>query len=568
MPIPRSLFDPSPPRDHDLVVVDGRWPDGLGGELFISAPHPASLGCSHPFFGEGVTYRLSLRPGAHGAPPDRFAWRHRVVDTPSARLRAERPDVFTTTPIGVQSPFGAVNAANTAPLPWGDRLFVSWDVGRPVEIDPLDLRFLGEVGHRDQWKVFEALSPQPVLPMVMTTAHPVIDPDRNVMWSVNLWWGQLHIVRWDGVGDIEMWPVDGAVLPQSVHTITQTRDWLVVGDCAFKIESQVLTGGDRTEPTNPSGPVFFIRKDELEATPCGQPVTATHITIAPEINHYYATYDDSDGVAIVFEHTENSDLALVQRAGDVDVLGRRCDPALSGLFGYPVSPDRMSLVVVDPTTGAVLHRAEQREPELLWSRQLNAMDWSSEGRLAPTLHHTVHHGWRPEAVTQTMLALYGDRADRSLLPPDETPPVLASTAIDDMALVAHWEFAFDDMPTSPTFVPRDPDTSAHTSRHAGSQPGGHDGWLVVPVLNDEQFRVEVFDADNVATGPVATLAAPGMRLPLVLHSAWVPQVVAADSAVPRVRFADELGRIDELPPDRIIAAQRVADDLDAGVPLM
>ena len=69
--------------------------------------------------------------------------------------------------VGIQSPFGHTNAANTAPLPWGDRLFMTWDAGRPVEIDPVTFDFLGEVGRRREWKDFE-VSPQPLLPMVMS----------------------------------------------------------------------------------------------------------------------------------------------------------------------------------------------------------------------------------------------------------------------------------------------------------------------------------------------------------------------------------------------------------------
>ena len=52
----------------------------------------------------------------------------------------------------------------------------------------------------------------------------------------------------------QTWPIAGAIIPQSVHTITQTRDWLIVADCAFKVEPQVLAGGDRTEPANHVGP--------------------------------------------------------------------------------------------------------------------------------------------------------------------------------------------------------------------------------------------------------------------------------------------------------------------------
>jgi carotenoid cleavage dioxygenase-like enzyme len=559
MPLPRTLFCADEPRDHDLTVTAGAWPAGLGGELVLSAPHPDTFGGPHPFFGDGMLYRLSLTAGTHGAPAERLAWRQRRIDTPSARLRARRPDVFTATMVGVQSPFGHTNGANTAPLPWGDRLFATWDAGRPVEVDPVTLGFLGEVGHRDEWLDFE-VSPQPLLPMVMTTAHPVIDPDRNVLWTVNTHWGSLHIVRWDGEGRLQRWPIAGAVIPQSVHTITQTRDWLIVADCAYKVEPQVLSGGARTEPANASEPVYLIRKADLEATPPGTEVRCQRFELAPETNHYYATYDDADGVTILFEHSESAELSMTQGPGDVDALGRPCDPALAGLYGFPMAPDRTTLLVVDPERGEVVHRAEQRDPERLWSRQLNAIDWSTEGRTAPTVHHTVHQGFRPEGITQALLALYGDRVDRTLLPPDETPPLVVTTALPDLQVTAEWELAQDDLPTSPIFVPRDPGEGGG-SRYAGSDPGGHDGWVVVPVLNDDGFRVEVFDAADVGAGPVATAAAPGMVVPFVLHSAWMPTVTGPPVDRERVWFGDELARIGELPDDLAAAAREVAEDL-------
>lgn len=566
MPLPRSLFDPRPPRDHDLAVTAGGWPAGLTGELVLSAPAPHTFAGPHPFFGEGMGYRLALEPGRHGAPPDRLAWRHGLIDSPSARLRAARPDAFTATMVGVQGPYGHVNAANTAMVPWGDRLFATWDAGRPTEVDPVTFAYLGEVGHRDEWATFE-IGAQPVLPMVMTTAHPVIDPERDVLWTVNTHWGALFVVRWDGDGRLQRWPIAGATIPQSVHTITQTRDWLVIADCAYKVEPQVLSGGRRTEPANASEPVHLVRKADLEATPPGHEVPCRTFVLAPETNHYYATWDDTDGVGILFEHTESAELAMTQRPGDLDALGRPCDPLLAGLYGFPMAPDRTTFIVVDPERGDIVHRAEQREPELLWSRQLNAIDWSTEGRTAPTVHHTVHHGYRPEAITQEMLALYGDRVDRTLLPSDETPPLVVTSTLPDLTIAASFALGLDDLPTSPIFVPRDPGADPSRSRYAGTDPGGHDGWVVVPVLNDAGFRVEVFDAADVSAGPVATAAAPGMVVPFVLHSAWVPGVVAADRDRPRTRFADELDRLGELPEDLAAAARQVADDLAQGAPM-
>ncbi|HEX2313250.1 MAG TPA: carotenoid oxygenase family protein, partial [Thermomonospora sp.] len=164
MPIPRSILSPVPFGDLDLRVVAGRWPGDVTGHVLVSASDQRSRPL-HAFFGDGVLVRLPLRPDAAGV----FGWRARVIDTPSVRLRRKRPDVFTPGPVGTSSPFGFVNAANTAPLPWGDRLLATWDAGRPVEVDPVTLRFVAEVGHRDDWG--PAID-QAVLPLIATTAHP------------------------------------------------------------------------------------------------------------------------------------------------------------------------------------------------------------------------------------------------------------------------------------------------------------------------------------------------------------------------------------------------------------
>ncbi|MFM7224496.1 MAG: carotenoid oxygenase family protein [Actinomycetota bacterium] len=566
MPLPRSVLAPIEPVDRDLRVTAGAMPAGIGGEIFISAPHATTVGPPHAFFGAGMSYRLSLAPGTHGAEPGTFAWRQAWIDSPSARLQHKRPDVFTRTMLGVQSPFGLVNAANTAPLPWGDRLFMTWDVGRPVEIDPVSLRSLGEVGRADEWQVFD-LMPGPVLPMVTSTAHPVVDPERGCLWTVNTYLGQLWIVRWDGEGPVRRWPVAGAFVPQSVHTITQTREWIIVGDCAFKAEASVMFGGERTEPANPDEPIYLIRKADLDGTAPGTEVTCRTYTLAPEMNHYYACYDDSDGVVVMFEHTENADIAMAVRAGDIDAWGRPVDPALAGLYGFPMSPTRTSLHRFDPESGEQRELAVYCEPAGHWSRQLSAFDWSAEGWAAPEAVHTVHHGFRPEAVVQRMLDLYRDRVDRTLLPTEETASSIVTLAWDGLAPISDYVFpAIDDLPSSPIFVPVAPGADGR-SAHGGERAGGLHGWVVVPVMSDHGFRVEIFSAADVGAGPVCTLTAPDHTVPFILHSAWAPRAVAAP-AVERTRFADDLARVEELPEDLAAAARAVARELDEGVPMV
>ena len=571
MPVPRSLMSRDGLADLDLTLTQGSWPADLGGEIFISTSDQQTA-THHAFFGDGALVRLSLRPGTHGAASGAWAWRQSMIDTPSQRLRAKRPDVFESTAIGARSPFGSSNSANTAPLPWGDRLFATWDAGRPVEVDPLAMTFLGDVGHFDDWApAIDA----PVLPLIASTAHPVIDPDRDCMWTVSLnpMLGEVHIIRYDGDGTrVSRWPVADAPIPQSMHTITQTRDWLILADCAFRADPNEIFGwGERSVVNFTDEPIYLIRKDEIAATPNGHPVGATAFRIGPEVMHYYAQYDDTDGVTVLFEHTHNSEIAVHVRAGDTDAWDRPVEPGLHGMYNHPMHPAEVSVMRFDPATGAVTERARLWEPDRYYAQQLSAIDWSTEGISQPAVHHLVFTGFRPDAIVGRAIDLYRDRL--LPFPTEEIPPVLVTADRESLKVAADHTFATDEYPTSPCFVPRDAGsaeaTAAGRSRYSGSDPGGHDGYVVVPVHHDGGFRVEVFDAGDVSTGPIATLGTRnGATVPFLLHSAWMPRAVAAHTDIERLRFADEAtaDRLAQLPDDLAQIAREVADEL-AGTPM-
>ena len=554
MSLPRSLLD-APLGDLDLELRGGHWPKGLAGEVFVSTSERATAPI-HGFFGDGVMIRLSLTPGTHGAPADRFAWRHRVIDTPSRRLRTVRPDVWQASGIGWSSPFGFANAANTAPLPWDGRLFATWDAGRPVEVDPASLRFLGEVGQRDSWA--DDVVGAPVLPMFPSTAHPAVDPERSCLWSVRSHplTGEVHVVRWDGDRTtVRRWPLAGVALPQSMHTVAQTREWLVLVDCAFRVDpAEALGGAERTVTTFTDEPAWLVRKDDLESAPDGTPVAPrATLRLAPELNHYYGVWDDADGIRLLLEHTPDTDLAMALRADDVDARGRPVDPRLRGLYTHPMAPGRVDEVVLDPTSGAVVDRSRFTRPDDCWATQLSAMDWSLDALTAPTAHHVLFTGYRAGAISERALRLYAGRVDRAGLPAEDVPARMVTLERPGLRPVAEWGFAEDDYPTSPCFVPR-----------PGGAPGGHDGWVLVPVLNDDGFRVDVFDAAGLGRGPVTALAAPaGATVPFLIHSAWAPGAAPAP-ACERLRFADDLSdeRLAALPDDLAAAVRTVARELD------
>jgi all-trans-8'-apo-beta-carotenal 15,15'-oxygenase len=59
-----------------------------------------------------------------------------------------------------------------------------------------------------------------------------------------------------------------------------------------------------------------------------------------------------------------------------------------------------------------------------------------------------------------------------------------------------------------------------------------------------------------------------MIVPFVLHSAWMPSAVPVlPGSIPRVKFSDELDRVNELPDDLAECAREVARELDEGEPM-
>ena len=223
MPLPRSLLRPVVPEDRDLRVVRGAMPEGISGECFLAAPHPSTLGPPHAFFGAGMSYVCPSSPACAAPPPE--PTRGAIPgSTPRAlALQHKRPERLPA--------HHARRAVAVRSRQRGEHRTAA--VGRPALHDlgrrPAGRDRPGVVAvprrgrERSEWQVFE-LMPGPVLPMITSTAHPVIDPDRDCLWTVNTYFGQLQIVRWDGDGPIRRWPIAGAVIPQSVHTITQTRE--------------------------------------------------------------------------------------------------------------------------------------------------------------------------------------------------------------------------------------------------------------------------------------------------------------------------------------------------------
>ena len=404
-----------------------------------------------------------------------------------------------------------------------------------------------------------------IMPFLLSSAHPVADPDRDCLWSVKLdfvteptFGMRPAVVRFDRADgtQVRRWPLDGIVFGGSTHTVSQTRDWVILADSGnFKPDTAEMLGGARELTIDDEVPVWLIRKDQLEGLPSGTPVTPIALTMSPPTGHFYARWEDRDGISVVWEGMDLMDLAFYLKADDLDVNGNPVDPAAVGLYNMAMAPETIVEVLFDPTTGKAIERGVYRE-DWTFNLQLSAMDWSVEGMTNPTLHHVSYQGCRPGNISQRAARLYEGRIDLDQLR-EETPGALATFERGSMELTAKWDYPdLGDHVSSPTFAPRHCGIDRSKSAYAGGEPGGHDGYVVQPVLSDGGLRIELFDAARVGAGPVAVLKGTNQEcVPLVLHSAWMPaydELVDAE----RLRFSDELS-------DELMAA--VPDELHGAI---
>ena len=198
-PFPASMMQASDSEltDITLDVVEGTLPD-LHGHVFIIAPVgsvnsgglPNPDGC-HVWNGNGMVYRLDFdQPGT-------AKLMTRLVKSPCYYADyASRPGgrfaQFQFRDYGMARfslALGMRNELNTALVPItfseaeGTRLLVTFDGGRPYEIDPVTLEVITPVGSNQEWRPGMPLK-VPFLP-VLSTAHPAFDPQTQELFTVN-----------------------------------------------------------------------------------------------------------------------------------------------------------------------------------------------------------------------------------------------------------------------------------------------------------------------------------------------------------------------------------------------
>uniref|UniRef100_A0A7C3VJZ8 Lignostilbene-alpha,beta-dioxygenase n=1 Tax=Planktothricoides sp. SpSt-374 TaxID=2282167 RepID=A0A7C3VJZ8_9CYAN len=217
---------------------EGQLPADIQGHMFIvgavgyvgspkcqGSPYvvePAQDGWTHLFNGEGMIYRLdfhqtpALSSSDNSKPlgetrektgtawmatrimktPDHYAdkalWENGEDNKYKQQWPHEYPFLkfqnFGITRLSIK--LGTRNYLNTAFLPMQfsdgtERLLVTWDAGRPYEINTRTLDLVGPVGWNRQWYPITQVAPRGPFPPILSAAHPLFDSHTDEMFTVN-----------------------------------------------------------------------------------------------------------------------------------------------------------------------------------------------------------------------------------------------------------------------------------------------------------------------------------------------------------------------------------------------
>jgi len=191
-----------------LTEETAELPDDLRGSFYLVAPTgsvdsptiddgsetvlPSQTGETHLLNGDGMVCRIDF--SEEGA---KFS--SRFVKTAiyyADKLTKEKYPLIKFSSHGITRQswhVGTGDQCNTAFLPFtskkeeGKRLLVTWDMGRPVEIDPATLQTIAPVGHRSEWRsMMNVMSDNIVNKTTMTAAHSVAVPGTSEIITVNV----------------------------------------------------------------------------------------------------------------------------------------------------------------------------------------------------------------------------------------------------------------------------------------------------------------------------------------------------------------------------------------------
>jgi carotenoid cleavage dioxygenase-like enzyme len=526
--------------DVELKVLAGALPIDLEGHVFVVGAMPQSDG-SPVFNGDGMIYRLDF-----GGPS--VALKTRLAKTPC--YYADLATAGTGLAFGnrgaarMSTRLGTRNQANTAFVRMGERIAVTFDGGRPYEIDPTTLELVTPIGGNDEW-----VSGTPEVPGLIggpfkaffSGAHPYYDENTKDLFLVNykpsfpvigglLGGGDTWLLRWDGASRLERHRLvvngRGVEITQSAHQMAVTRDYVIIMDTAFQIEfEQILLSRELVRPETVDTALYIVRRKDLKKG--GGDVPARKVVIPREIAHFICDYENPGG-RITLHCTHGSAWLASEWLRTTDVQAGDWAPVRRDLRGMLVtSGDQTPIAkhVIDGETGRRLSSNLFFEDKWTWSVTL----YAHRGASAAASFENVYWssvGFQKELLTKrvldhTLFYKYRHVPIWNLPYKEGRPAALFRTNMRTMskADADGYSFPAGRAASSPTFC------------EAAGKAGTSEGYVVVTVMSDDRStpgssgdEFWIFDGRDLAKGPICRLGHPEVDLAYTLHTLYMPSI--------------------------------------------
>ncbi len=382
----------------------------------------------------------------------------------------------------------------------------------------------------------------------------------------------LYLMRWNGVGPLERWKVvlpDGspAAVSESMHQVAVTRQYVVLMDTNFKLDlDQFLNNPFPESPaverllrafiTSPQGSetiLYVIRRSDLdgggERVQDGESertVTAKRIAFPLGAVHFLADYDDADDrIRIHVAHGCALDIAEWVHSYDRSIYDEGTLPErLQGQVAGAADISRLGRYEIDGREGTLIGSEVVSSDALTWGIALYAgRDIPAWGRPPDRIEslYWFTAGFWTDTISSFIYDLYADyryrqaslEQIRRMDGQNGRPSTLFRLDTHTMRIADAYAFEGDTTLSSPQFVPR-----------SASAAGQTEGYIVCPVWTMEHNQVWIFDAGDLAAGPLCKLqGGPEVSFGFSMHSAYLPTVAprtATYAVDPRVDYGPKI----------------------------
>ncbi|HAS40384.1 MAG TPA: hypothetical protein DCS93_07895 [Microscillaceae bacterium] len=389
---------------------------------------------------------------------------------------------------------------------------------------------------------------------------------------------EVYLMKWQGQEEINKWKLidqdnNTLVIPQCMHQITLTEDYVVLLDNSFKFTLDILINDPfphnptisafireiLAAPMLPYVDVYIVPRANLDPSQEIVRVKKLKQPVPLECVHLSSNYANKskDGSAqneITLYMAHNSAACMAEWLRSYDKLGinstEAVDPYLLGLFAVGgMDIGRMGKVVIDVDNAEI-----NQDKTVYLSETGNLNDLKNVGAhtwelglytfrdlISPNTNidyiqdmYYVCYGADPRMLTEFIKKLYDNYKNRKIPVADiikytseGIPPVITRLNTDTMKLEDFYQLEMNYNLRSIQFCPK------RRANPADSPvPLTQDGYVVCTLINpinDEgntTYRREIwiFDGANLAQGPVCVLGADTLDYTFPLHSLWVEDI--------------------------------------------